>query len=90
MLFEIELEALRDQLDRIDEQICVLLEQRFEITDEVGRLKKSYDQPIDQLSREAQIKQNLTDKLEGYKHLNEILNLYELLFDMSKKSQKNV
>lgn len=90
MLFEIELEALRNQLDHIDEQMCMLLEKRFEITDEIGRLKKTYDQPVDQISRETQIKENLAHKLEDYKHLNEILKLYELLFDMSKKSQKNV
>ncbi len=90
MLFEIEIEELRNQLDHIDGQIFKLLEKRFEITDEVGRLKKTYDQPIDQISREIQIKQNLKSKLEGYKHLDEILNLYELIFDMSKKSQKNV
>lgn len=90
MLFEIELEELRNQLDHIDGQMCSLLEKRFEITDEIGRLKKTYDQPVNQTSRETQIKQNLTYKLEGYKHLNEILNLYELLFEMSKKSQKNV
>ncbi|GAU77129.1 chorismate mutase [Fusibacter sp. 3D3] len=90
MLFEMEIEALRNQLDNIDGQMVMLLEKRFEITDEIGRLKKTYAQPIDQISREIQIKQNLMDKLEGYRHLNEILNIYELLFDMSKKSQKNV
>ena len=90
MLFEIEIEELRNQLDHIDGQIFKLLEKRFEITDEVGRLKKTYEQPIDQISRETQIKENLKNKLEGYKHLDEILNLYELIFDMSKKSQKNV
>ena len=88
--FEIEIKRLRTQLDQIDEQIFNLLEKRFLITDEVGKLKKQYNQPIDQMDREIQIKKNLESKLEGYVHLNEIMRLYDLIFDMSKKSQKNV
>lgn len=90
MSFEKSLNSYRAELDSLDETIFELLEKRFAITDEIGRLKKQYDQPIDQLDRESEIKKKLKDKLQGFSHVNEILGLYDRLFELSKKSQKKV
>jgi len=90
MSFEKSLNGFRSELDQIDETLFDLLEKRFIITDEIGKLKKQYNQPIDQLDRESQIKKKLKDKLQGFSHVNEILDLYDLVFELSKKSQKNV
>ena len=46
-----QLEDLRKQVDGLDDELLEVLARRFEITDEIGRLKCQYDMPIVQTGR---------------------------------------
>jgi len=49
------LTALREQLDEIDERLVQVLEERFRITREVGRLKAEVGLPPVDMAREERI-----------------------------------
>ncbi len=76
-----ELLSLRGQIDKLDEEILSLLEKRFQVTAEVGRLKAS--KGLDSLDEERE-KQKLIDlqKLSIEKSLNPkfVLKLFQLIF----------
>ncbi|HEX5126228.1 MAG TPA: chorismate mutase [Rhodocyclaceae bacterium] len=48
-----ELAALRQHIDEIDEQLVALLAKRFDLTAEVGQLKKKHNLPATEGAREA-------------------------------------
>lgn len=76
-----ELLSLRGQIDKLDEELLLLLVKRFQVTAEVGRLKAS--KGLDSLD-EGREKQKLIDlqKLANEKSLNPkfILQLYQIIF----------
>lgn len=55
----LELSALREQIDILDEELVVLLARRFQVTDAVGRLKANQGLGAVDLVREAQQEQRL-------------------------------
>ncbi|QKJ66547.1 chorismate mutase [Deefgea piscis] len=48
-----ELIALREQIDALDQQLFVLLAERFQVTAQVGELKKQFQLPAQDLARES-------------------------------------
>lgn len=49
-----ELQDLREQIDRIDQEIIALLSERFKITEEVGIYKAEHALPVQDINREAE------------------------------------
>lgn len=98
-----QLEVLRNKLNEIDHELISLLIKRFSITDEVGTLKSRFDKPIFEASREQNIKERIkaivfgSDQVlvNGAQPENElkilnvdtIINVYETIFEESKKRQ---
>ncbi len=48
-----DLQTLRQQIDRLDNELIVLLARRFEVTEKVGHLKAAQNMPIVDPAREV-------------------------------------
>jgi chorismate mutase len=46
------LDELRNQIDKVDEALIVLLAKRFELTEQVGIVKQNLDAPAQDITRE--------------------------------------
>ena len=77
-----ELLELRDSIDSIDEELLVMLSQRFEVTGQVGKLKAKHGLDSVDPVREQQKLENLARKAEAL-GLNSVFikQLFQLLFD---------
>ncbi|BAQ22693.1 hypothetical protein AU156_gp043 [Edwardsiella phage PEi20] len=73
-----ELDDLREEVQAIDNEIEVLLLNRFVFTDEIGRIKKSLGLPIENLEVEA-------EKLASM--VPELKSIYQEIFKVSKQCQ---
>lgn len=57
--YEYQIMQYRNQLDELDHIIINALRIRFEITDEIGVLKRKFDKPIYDIKREQEIVEKL-------------------------------
>jgi chorismate mutase len=82
-----ELLELREEIDKIDANLFRLFEKRFEISKKIGEEKKKNKMYIYDLEREKNI---IMDKIKRYK-LREgfIKNIYKIIFEESRRIQKN-
>lgn len=78
------MDKIRKEIDNIDEEIFQLLERRFSLTDTIGKYKKENNILIRDSKREEEIKLRM-EKLENKIEIKEI---YERIFELSKKRQK--
>lgn len=81
-----ELEALRKEIDRIDDQLIALFSQRMEVAAKIADYKHAKGLPIYVPQREA-------EKLEDVEHKAGALapyarTLYSTLFSLSRKYQE--
>lgn len=67
------LDDLRRQIDRCDEKLLTLLEERMEIVDQIGRYKKEHGLPIYDQKREEQILQRYSGEAQEF--FQEIMRL---------------
>ncbi|MFW6298762.1 MAG: chorismate mutase [Bacillota bacterium] len=74
----------RRQIDALDAQIMTLLDERFRLSEAIGKAKNDSNSVIADPSREADI----LDKAAAYEHAASIRTLYITLFELSKKLQK--
>ena len=78
----------RVRIDIIDDRILTLLEERFQVTDEIGRMKVTDDIPI---QHDHVREEEITNRLKRNNpsiHPEFIESLYELIFDYAVKRQK--
>lgn len=54
-----ELEVLRNEIDRIDEEVVVLLERRCKTALQIGAIKAAADAPITDPDRETEVIENI-------------------------------
>ncbi len=80
------LEDLRNEIDKIDNELVLLLQKRFDVTNQVGEYKKQNNILVNHPSREDDII-NSIKKLK-LSNEEEIVHLYKALFLISKKSQE--
>ena len=76
-----ELDGLREEVQAIDNEIEVLLLNRFSITDEIGLIKKRLGLPIENLDVEA-------TKLASM--IPELKSIYQEIFNVSKQCQNTI
>ncbi|MFW6298720.1 MAG: chorismate mutase [Bacillota bacterium] len=74
----------RQRIDALDAQIMTLLDERFTLSEAIGKTKSASNQAITDSKRETSI----LDKAAAYEHASSIKALYEALFELSKKLQK--
>lgn len=81
-----ELAELRQEIDRIDEQMVELFQRRMEISGQVASYKREHSLPVMDKTRERTILTRVTalasEPMEGYTRL-----LYSMIFDMSRSYQ---
>ena len=91
MAAELNLEALRDEIDKIDEVIVRLLDSRARCAYSVGRLKHALGRPVYEPAREAaviahvrQVNAGLGGPLDG----DAVARLYERIMDEARRIQR--
>ena len=91
MATELNLEALRDEIDQIDEVIVRLLDSRARCAYSVGRLKHALGRPVYEPAREAaviahvrQVNEGLGGPLDG----DAVARLYERIMDEARRIQR--
>lgn len=75
---------LRNNIDEIDENIISLLESRFLVSENIGKIKKEQGLPVLDNKREDEIFSKIKDK----NFEKEIANIYKCILEESKKVQK--
>ena len=83
-----DLNSLRNKIDKIDNEIIDLLNDRFDVVKEIGEYKKENNIPVEDKIREEIILQILDTKLSDSPYKEEIKNIYKELFTQSKNKQK--
>lgn len=78
-----KLKKLRDEIDKIDEEILILLNKRMQIVKNIGILKQNENIHVPQ--REKDILNNLFLKNNGILKNEDIENIYKNIFEISKK-----
>jgi chorismate mutase len=88
---ELNLESLRDEIDKIDEVIVRLLDSRARCAYSIGRLKHELGRPVYEPTREAaviahvrQVNEALGGPLEG----DAVARLYERIIDEARRIQR--
>ena len=83
-----EIEKLRKQIDKIDDDILELLSRRNDIVKRIAEVKKSLDFPIFDEKREGHLIERLKKKAKEYGLDDDyIIELYNLILHNSKKVQ---
>lgn len=77
------LDKYRKEIDKIDDSIIELLEQRFNLVVEIGQYKKENNLPVFDAKRESAIKQKFATK----KYQDSLSNIYDTILKESKTIQ---
>lgn len=91
MAAELNLEQLRDEINKIDEVIVRLLDSRARCAYAVGRLKHELGRPIYEPAREAAViahVREVNDALGGPLDGDAIARLYERIMDEARRIQR--
>ncbi|MGV8172002.1 MAG: chorismate mutase [Candidatus Woesearchaeota archaeon] len=80
----------RSKIAELDDNIINLLIARFEITDEIGRIKKQAGIPIENKEVEKKISERFNERLEDKPSRESILKIYNEIFLQSKDRQWNI
>jgi chorismate mutase len=91
MAEELSLEALRDEIDKIDEVIVRLLDSRARCAYAIGRVKRANGLAIYEPQREASViarVKELNAKLGGPLDEQAIVRLYERIMDEARRIQR--
>ncbi|MDC2840034.1 chorismate mutase [Limosilactobacillus mucosae] len=80
-----ELNALRDQINTVDEKLVQLLEQRFAIVKKVGVVKQAAKLPIRDEKREQAVLNRLKAKVDDEALQPAIQAIFQTIMDEAKK-----
>lgn len=81
------IEAKRRKLDQLDDVIIAKLMERFEVSKEIGRIKKQYNIEVFQPDREKAIIESIKSRCKGYEDVDAIINIYNVIMNESKALQ---
>jgi chorismate mutase len=91
MAAELSIEALREEIDRIDEVIVRLLDRRARCAYAIGRLKREQQLGVYEPAREAAVMAHVKEvnsRLGGPLNSEAILRLYERIMDEARRIQR--
>lgn len=86
---EQELSRLRDAIDRVDEVIVRLLNQRAKYAIEIGEIKAVLDMPIYAPEREKQVLLHVEQTSDGPLDPVTVRRLFERIIDESRRVERN-
>jgi len=86
---DLQLQALRKDINAIDDELVKLFIQRMETAGKIGSLKKEAGLPVLNVKREDEVKERLTaDVPEVYKE--SVKKLYDSIFSISRDYQESL
>ena len=85
-----KLNELRAQLDTLNGDLAALLERRFEITDEIGALKRDNAAPVRDRARELAILEQVTARLSDAAKAEDVGTVFEAVFAASRRRQERI
>lgn len=85
-----QLEEYREEIDRIDQELTRLVEQRLNVAKKVASYKQERGLPILDASREKAVIRRNQDRLENAEYAEEIAAFYGALMKISKEVQAKV
>ncbi|NLK18055.1 MAG: chorismate mutase [Clostridiales bacterium] len=83
-----ELESLRGKINKLDRQIMRLLDERFRVCREIGRLKAASSSPVLDEGREKAILEKIS--AANLKYSREIAGVYRRIMEESRGIQQRV
>ena len=84
----ISIDALRDEIDRLDQQLVALLNQRATCALEIGKLKEVMGMPIYQPAREAEVLANVRAANGGPLDGDALTRLFERIIDEARRLER--
>ena len=85
------LDDLRDDIDRVDEVLVRLLNERARVACEIGRLKKAKGMEVYQPERERQVLEHVRNvAVEGPLGPDAIARLFERIIDEARRLERRV
>ena len=85
-----KLNELRAELDDINAELADLLERRFEITDEIGALKRDNAAPVRDRTRELAILERVTAQPADKNKAEDVAAVFEAVFAASRRRQERI
>ena len=79
-----ELNELREKIDGVDEKICALLKERFDLVKEVGEIKKKLGVNVENKDREKEVVEAVRNRLP-----NELKDYAEEIYRVIIKTSKD-
>jgi chorismate mutase-like protein len=83
-----KLEEYRVLIDRLDQRLVALLNERAQVVEEIGRVKRSTDLPIYEPKREEQVFANVTGCNRGPLSLEALRRIFERIIDEMRRIQR--
>ena len=78
----------KKSIDKIDNKIINLLEERNKLSNKIGQCKKSTNKELEDKDREYEILIRLSENKNNISN-SELIKIYREIFAMSKRIQKN-
>jgi chorismate mutase len=79
----------RNKIDQLDILLVDLLNQRTKVVQEIGRLKRGIQKPINEPEREKLVLQNVSRANHGPLPDSELRSIYEHIIAVMRKVQKD-
>ncbi len=85
---QMQIAALREKIDAMDEQIVRLISQRAEAASTIGQLKRGAELPVYEPRREEEVFNNVRALNPGPLGDAELLHVYERIIDVMRTLQR--
>ena len=82
------LEECRQRIDELDLRILSLLNERTDVVEEIGRIKRLFSMPIYEPKREDQVYANVTGNNHGPLPPEAVKRVFERIIDEMRNVQK--
>ncbi|WP_101773778.1 chorismate mutase [Peptostreptococcus faecalis] len=85
-----ELDKYREEVDKIDDKLVKLLEERLEIVKKIGMLKKKENLELYHPEREKEVIRKNIGKLQNSENEKYVEELLKSVMDISKSVQRDI
>lgn len=82
------LAAYRDQIDAVDRRLLELLNERTQVVEHIGRVKREARLPIYEPKREDEVFRNVTEHNGGPLPVDAVKRIFERIIDEMRKVQR--
>lgn len=82
-----DLNIIREEINKIDKELVLLLEKRFDVVMKVGEYKKQNNLPILDENREKIVIENCINNLNNKDYSSQIEEIYKHIMSLSRQLQ---